>query len=195
MVKLRHAARAVLVLILMTLSGCDPDKRLYDLAEQSLDRQAEQNQVIAEQSKQVTQTTDSLVKADADARREFAEVQRETQAAISAERQSVDRQRQELEADRRAVERDRRRAPVIAAAIAQLGLIIACLAPLGLAAYLLHALRHSSADDEVVTQLLVEEVMSEEPRLLLGQSQTVGTPALPSPDRDPDAGANEPLPV
>ena len=183
-----------LVLIAVTLSGCSPDERLYEMAQESLDRQAEQNQVIADQSKQVTETTDSLVEADAQARQEFAELQRETQTAISAERQSIDRQREELAKERRAVELDRRRAPVIAAAVTQLGLIIACLAPLCLAAYLLYVLRHSSADDEAVTQLLIEEVMADQPRLLLGRREVDETPALPGVERNPDAGADEPLP-
>jgi hypothetical protein len=187
MAKTRLTGLAALVPIAVTLSGCSPDERLHKMAQQSLDRQAEQNQVIADQSKQVTETTDSLVDADAQARREFAELQRETQAAISAERQSIDRQREELEKERRAVELDRRRAPVVAAAVTQVGVIIACLAPLALAAYLLYVLRHSSAEDEVVTQLLIEEVMADQPRLLLGRADVPETPALPSAERNPDA--------
>ena len=194
MAKTRLIDLAALILVVMTLTGCGPDERLHKMSQQSLDRQAEQNQVIAEQSRQVTETTDSLVDADAQARREFAELQRETQAAISVERQSIDRQREELEKERHAVDLDRRRAPVIAAAVTQVGLIIACLAPLCLAAYLIYVLRHSLADDEAVTQILIEQVMADEPRLLLGRPNVTEMPALPSAERDPDAGAEEPLP-
>jgi len=194
MAKTRLIGLAALALIAVTLSCCSSDEQLFEMAQESLDRQAEQNQVIADQSKQVTETADSLVDADAQARREFAELQRETQTAISAERQSIDRQREELEKERRAVELDRRRAPVVAAAITQVGLIIACLAPLCLAAYLLYVLRHSSADDEAVTQILIEEVMADQPRLLLGRADVADTPALPNVEQTPDAGADEPLP-
>ena len=133
MAKTHFIGPAALILIVMTLSGCGPDAQLREMAQQSLDRQAEQNQIIADHSKQVTQATEKLVEADAQARREFAELQRETQAAISVERQSIDQQRQELGRERRAVELDRRRAPVIAAAVSQFGLVLACLAPLCLA--------------------------------------------------------------
>jgi hypothetical protein len=194
MAKTRLIVLAVFILMAMILSGCSPDERLYEMAQESLDRQAEQNQVIADQSKQVSETTDNLVDADAQARKEFAELQRETQAAISVERQSIDRQREELRKERRAVELDRRRAPVIAAAVTQVGLVIGCLAPLALAAYLLYVLRHSSAEDEVVTQILIEEVMADQPRLLLGRADVSETPALPSAERGSDSGAEAPLP-
>jgi hypothetical protein len=74
MANTRLTSLAALILVVMTLSACGPDERLHKMAQQSLDRQAEQNQVIADQSNQVTKTTGSLVDADAQARREFAEL-------------------------------------------------------------------------------------------------------------------------
>ena len=53
---------------------------------------------------------------------------------IATERQQLDQHREALEAERRHVAEQQQRAPVIAAAITQGGLIVACLAPLALEA-------------------------------------------------------------
>ncbi len=172
------------ILLLILVTGCSsPDKRLVELGQQSADRQAQQNQTIAGQSRQVTETTQQfvessgdarkdmielqreLVKAEANARNELVriqqdlvdrdaqcrqelnELQRESQSAIQVERQSIDRQREDLEAERRQIADERQRAPIIAAAISQVGLVLACLLPLVLCGYLLYVLRHTGDND------------------------------------------------
>lgn len=214
MMNLRHLTPTIPLLFL--IAGCGspaPDDRLQKMAEQSLDRQAQQNEIIAEQSREVTRNTGDMLDADAQARQdvielqreladseavaraelfriqqdlverdaqgrqELTELQREAHAAVAKERQSIDRQREGLESERKKIAEDRQRAPVIAAAIAQFGLILACLAPLLLAAYLLHVLRHSSDDDAAVTELLVEEIVAARPRFL---PRPDSPPALPS---------------
>ncbi len=207
-----------MILLLLLATGCSsPDDRLVKLSQESCDRQAQQNQTIAEQSRQVSETTGELLEADGKARQDLIELQRglveadgqarqeileiqrelvdrdaqcrqelntlqrETQSAIQTERQSLDRQREDLEGERRQIASERQRAPVIAAAIMQLGLILACLAPLALCAYLLWSLRSTAEQDEAVTELLVEELTSERPKLLLPGPPWAEQPALSNP--------------
>ena len=227
MEKLRHLTLTIPLLLL--IAGCgspSPDDRLQKMAERSLDRQAEQNEIIAEQSREVTRNTGEMLDADAQARQDVIELQRElaeseavaraeliriqqdlverdaqgrqelaelrrgTQTTVARERETIDRQREALADERRQIAKERQRAPVIAAAIAQFGLILACLAPLLLAAYLLHVLRHSSDDDAAVTELLVGEIVADRPRLL---PRPDSLPALPS-TAPPDGGGTAVLP-
>ena len=219
----------ILLLILVTGCSSGDDDRLVELGKQACDRQARQNQTIADQSRQVTETTHQFVESSSDARKDMIELQRElveaeanarnelvrvqqdlvdrdaecrqelnalqqeTQSAIQVERQSLDRQREGLEAERRQIAGERQRAPIIAAAITQLGLILACLAPLALCAYLLWSLRSTAAEDEAVTELLVEELTSERPRLLLpgpprGEQPALSNPAGPAGTKETGPG-------
>ncbi|NQU21990.1 MAG: hypothetical protein HQ567_11960 [Candidatus Nealsonbacteria bacterium] len=206
------------ILLLLIVTGCSPsDERLVELGQQSADRQAQQNQTIADQSRQVTETTQEFVESSGDARKEMIELQlelveaeaearsgliqvqqdlvdrdaecrqelnelqRESRSAIQVERQSIDRQREGLETERRDIANKRHRAPIIAAAVTQVGLILACLAPLALCAYLLWSLRSTAGEDEAVTELLVEELVSDRRRLLLPGPPCAEQPALSNP--------------
>ena len=213
----RPSTWMILLLILVTGCSSPPDDRLAKLSQQSCDRQARQNQTIAEQSRQIGETTGELLEAEGKARQELIDLQRElakgdgqarqeliqvqqdlvqrdtqcrqelstlqreTQSAIQTERQSIDRQHENLEIERRQIAGERQRAPVIAAAIMQLGLILACLAPLALCVYLLWSLRSTAEQDEAVTEFLVEELTSERPKLLLPGPPQAEQPALPNP--------------
>ena len=74
------------------------------------------------------------------------------------------------------------RVSVVAAVITQVGMIVACLLPLLLCAYLLFVMRAGRDNDEAVTELLIEELVAERPRLLLPRpAAKVGEPALPAP--------------
>ena len=211
------------ILLLILLTGCSsPDDRLVELGQQACNRQARQNQTIADQSRQVTETTHQFVESSGCARKEMIELQRElveaeaearseliriqqdlvdrdaecrqelnalqeeTQSAIQAERRSIDRQREGLEAERRQIAGERQRAPIIAAVITQVGLILACLAPLALCVYLLWSLRSTAEQDEVVTELLVEELTSERPKFLLPRPPRAEQPALSNSDVEAD---------
>lgn len=211
--------------LLILLAGCSTpeDERLYQLTQESLARQAEQNEIIAQQSNDVTRQTAELIDANAQARRDTIELQRElveseaaarnelvaiqqdlvqrdadgrqeltqlqhaAQESFAAERQSADRQLEELAAERQQIAHERQRAPIVAAAVQQFGLILACLAPLVLAAYLLHTLRQTSDDDAAVIELLVAELAN--PKLL---PTSGGLPMLPG-RAPPDDSASSSL--
>ena len=231
--------RPLWTILLLIVTGCSPsDERLVGLGQQSAERQAEQNQTIADQSRQVTETTRQFVESSADTRRDMIDLQRElveaeadarseliqvqqdlvdrdaqcrlelnalqqeSQSAIQMERQSIDRQRENLEADRRDIAEERHHAPIVAAAISQIGLVLACLLPLGLCGYLLYVLRHSGDDDAAVTELLIEEIVADEPRFLPvpGLLPTIAEePPAPSiehsQDAENDRHSDSPAPV
>ncbi len=145
--------------LIVTMMGCDENTRLAQMAERHLDRQAEQNRQMAELHRQVADGSRELVAADAKAREDLAALQREVQT----ERAETGRQRDELEKERRSLAAERRQAPIIAAAITSVGLVLACLLPLLLGWHLLRAPTDDA--DRLIAEVLVEDLVSEHPLL------------------------------
>ena len=137
--------------LLVPLMGCGhSDERLARLAEQSLRQQAEQNREMSELNREVAQTHQELIGLQHD---------------LEGQQAEVNHQRDQLESERREIAKQRHRDPIIAAAINNVGLVLACLVPLALAGYLLYCLRDQS-DDQAVGEILIEELVSEQPALL-----------------------------
>jgi hypothetical protein len=134
---------------------------MVEMAEKHLDRQAEQGRQMAELQREVAEGSRRLVEADAEARQEMVALQREVQA----ERNEVGRQRDLLEGERRELAAKRRLDPIIAAAITNAGLLLACLLPLVLCCYLLQR-RVEPADDQAVAEILLEDLVTDSPLLL-----------------------------
>ena len=138
--------KLALLLTLMTpiLIGCrdDESQRLVEMAQQHEARQAEQNQRSAE------------------LQREVASMQREVQS----ERAEIGRQRDVLETERRQIAGSRRTDSLSAAAINNIGLILACLLPLGLALLLL-VRPVDPSDDQAVVSVMIEDMVAEQPLL------------------------------
>jgi hypothetical protein len=145
---------------LLIVVGCSSDdQRLVDLSRQSLDRQAEQNRLVATNNQQVSEATNKLVEADAQSRRENAQLQHELQS----ERSGINQQRDALEQERREIADQRNRDPIVAESIqTAAGLFVAAL-PLVVCLLLLRGLFHKS-DDEVVADLLIEELIARQPQ-------------------------------
>jgi len=176
------------LLILLAIAGCSPpdqrDQRLAEMAQDATERQAQQNEEMSRLNREVAENNRQLLEADADSRREVLELQhelvqrdeqcrqeltalhREVQANIGQERASLDRQHEELEDERSEIAKQTQRAPVIAEAIKGAVLLLACLCPLALTAYLIHALNGNTDDETAINELLVSEIMSDQPRLL-----------------------------
>ena len=153
----------VVVIAMLTLvaTGCDENKRLAEQAERHAARQAEQNVRMAEMQREVAAGARQLVEADAKARVEIVELQK----GVQTERVDIGRQRDLLEAERREIADDRYREPLIAAAITQIGLLIACVLPLLICWQLLRQ-PIEPADDGAVAELLLRDMVSESPLLL-----------------------------
>lgn len=159
----------IAVMLMLTAIGCDEEenKRLAEMAERHLERQAEQSRQVAELQHEVAEGSRRLVEADAKARQEMVALQR----AAQAERNEVGRQRDLLEGERRELATTRRLNPIIATAITNLGLLLACLLPLVLC-WLLLQLRMEPADDQAVAEVLLDDLVADRP-LLLPRSENV----------------------
>ncbi|QDU96518.1 hypothetical protein Pla8534_43390 [Lignipirellula cremea] len=153
----------IVAALMLTAIGCDEEenKRLAEMAERHLERQAEQSRQVTELQREVAEGSRRLVEADAQARQEMVTLQREVQA----ERSEVGRQRDLLEGERRDLAAKRRLDPIVAAAITNIGLLLACLLPLVLCWYLLTR-RVEPADDQAVAEVLLEDLVADRPLLL-----------------------------
>jgi hypothetical protein len=198
------------IILLLTVIGCSgPDDRVVEVTREAAARQAEQNAIIARQTQQLTEMSanfleaeersrqelialqQDIVERDAECRQELATLHRETQAAVSGQRKEVDRQRDLLEAERKELAEQRHRAPLVAAAITQAGLLVACLAPLVLCGWLIYSLRHGGEDHTGVVQLMVDELVTQSPdRLLPAPPTGERTKALPNTDAEPASTAD-----
>ena len=141
--------------LLVPLMGCGhSDERLARLAEQSLRQQAEQNREMSELNHEVTQTHQELIGLQHD---------------LEGQQAEVNQQRDQLESERREIAGQRYRDPIIAAAITGLGVVMACLAPIVLAIYLLRTVHHQEPSDAELAELLVREIASDQ-SVLFGPS-------------------------
>jgi len=160
---MRNRTACLILLLLLTACGCDEtDQRLTEMARDAANRQAEQNRQMAALQKQVAEGSARLVEAEAKARGEFTTLQRDLQQSQA----DVGRQRDLLEGERRGIAGQRHRDPIIATTIMDIGLVLACLLPLLLAAYALYCLRDPGQTDSGLAELLVAEITAEEPLLL-----------------------------
>lgn len=149
--------------------GCGDDRPAKMPIEPNA-HQPEQNQHNAELQKQLAEGSKRLVEADVQSRDKFLAMQDH----LRADQAAIGQQRDALEADRREIAAQRNRDPIIAAAIIQVGLWLACLLPLVLAGYLVWATRHTaSQDDAIVAEFLVADAAAKHP-LLLGPPPTPG---------------------
>ena len=142
----------VAAILLLAMVSCDDsgDERLAWLAQENTRQQAEQNREMAQLNREVAQAHQELIGL---------------QHNLEEQQVQINDQRDLLESERREIANHRHRDPIIAAAISNVGLVLACLIPLALAGYLLYCLRDQK-DDPVVAELLIEEMISEQPTLL-----------------------------
>ncbi|HJN07434.1 MAG TPA: hypothetical protein QF564_02005 [Pirellulaceae bacterium] len=153
----------IVAILMLTAIGCDENenRRLAEMAERHVERQSEQNRRMSELQREVAEGSRRLVEADAKAREEMVALQREVQA----ERSEVGSQRDALEHERRGLASKRRMDPIIAAAITNVGLLVACLAPLILCWHLLTR-PVEPADDQAVAEVLLDDLVANNPLLL-----------------------------
>ena len=174
--------RTAIILIgvsLLAISSCsDSDERFVQIAQESADRQAEQNRQMVELQREVAAGSRAAIEADAEARKHFSQLQ----ANLQAEQSTVGRQRDLLEEERRQAASQRQRSSLVAATIVAATSMIVSVLPLVLCWYLL---RPSPSDDDVrlLADTLIDELAAEFPRLL--------GPSPPSPLRLPSGRAAE----
>jgi hypothetical protein len=162
---MRNVNPVILVILLTLLMiGCtsSTDERLLEQAKEHAARQAETQKQMARLQQEVAEGSHKLVEADAKAREELTTLQHD----LRSDQAEIGHQRDQLEAERRGIAAQRNRDPIIAAAIMNTGLVLACLLPLLVCVYVLWCVGKSRDSDEAVTELLVEELVTDHPRLL-----------------------------
>jgi hypothetical protein len=151
----------LLAVVLLSVAGCSSrDERLVELSRQSADRQAEQNRLVEANNQQVIDGARKLVEADAEGRKENIELHRQ----LASERTAINQQRDALEQERRQFADQRSRDPIIANTILAVAGLLAATLPLVACVYLFRGLFHSS-QDEAMADLLIEQLVSQRPRL------------------------------
>ena len=165
--RLYHAMSVTALLgLVIGMSGCSKNERLAEMAEEHTRQQAAQNQQMAQLQQEIAQGATELIEANDRAREEVVAIQRD----IQTERTAVGQQRDLLEEDRRRLAEQRRQDPIIAAAITQFGMVVACVLPLVVCWYLLHR-EPTQSDDATVTEVLIEDLIVERPLLLSAPSE------------------------
>ena len=166
----RRIANSLALALALAMVGCGEspdmrDQRLAEFARQSMAEQQKQNARIADQSKAVVDESHQLAKAakelvnlDAQARRELLAAQSELTSQLSQQQSVVDAKRDELEQERREIAGRRNRDPIIASVIKHTGLILGCLAPLAICAYVIRQMQSQEPDHAAVAELLVQEL-------------------------------------
>jgi len=84
---------------------------------------------------------------------------------LQEEQAGISNGRDALEAERREIAAQRYREPVVAGAILNLGLLIACLLPFVVCLYVLRAATSGSDDPHLLNEVLIGEFLSDEPLL------------------------------
>ena len=154
---------SLLGLGLVISTGCQPSESetIRRMAEKTVHEQAQLNLKISE-------ATESLVRADSEARLSMIEAHDQLQLKLQSERELLNQRRNDLDSLKDQIEYDRRRAPIIAESIQSVGGILACLCPLFLAAYVLYSMNKTIESDQerIVNQFLLEELTSDSSVLL-----------------------------
>ena len=186
----RRIAKPMALAFALAMVGCGEspdmrDQRLAEFARQSMAEQQKQNARIADQSKavvdesyQLAQAAKELVNLDAQARRELLAAQSNLSSQLAQQQSVVDAKRDELEQERREIAGKRNRDPIIASAIQYTGLILGCLAPLAICAFVIRQMQSQEPDHAAVADLLIQELTK--PKILPGPK------ALPKLEDDTD---------
>lgn len=154
--KLNRKKWILWITLLAVTHGCDD--RASQIAREAADRQAQQNTEMARLNKEVASGSHQLVEGDAQARKEIVGVHRDLQA----ERARLDTSRSELEVERREIAGQRRTESMLVPVFGLLLLIVL----LGFCWYALVASRRGEHSDAELTELLIQEILPDEPSLL-----------------------------
>lgn len=136
------------LIVLILISGCD--ERVARLATQAADRQANQNQTMAE-----------------------------LQKTVAAERARLDGGWTDLEQQRQTIAADRRTESLLVPALRAGGFVVLLVVLLGFCWYVLLGARSSGPSDAELSDLLIRDVFAKEPRLLPGPRAAALPSSLP----------------
>lgn len=173
---IRHLL-TVLSLGLIAATGCTTrDDSLAQLAAQSTSQQSRQSEQVAHASAHLTAGAQHLAESSGRSQESLIALQRELQA----EQATISQQRDALALERKELAREQRTAPVVAMALQQLGLWLACLLPLILAWYVLRGCA-VTAPDQALAEVLIEDLVSSESSVLPRPDEPTEASAIPPP--------------
>ncbi|MFM7592675.1 MAG: hypothetical protein ACKO85_12890 [Isosphaeraceae bacterium] len=168
---------AVMTIASLVIAGCNDRARPHDpsldeYARQSIAEQSRQNQVIASQatavvesSHEIANSANNLVEQDAKARHELIRAYHDLSEDINRQQVDMHATRDEIEKERREMARLRHRDPILAASIQSFGGLLACLLPLGMAAFVVYRMSHQEPEHAAVAELLIHDLGSEKPAI------------------------------
>lgn len=140
----------ILILACLMIGGRGTESdRLANLANRTIEMQSQQNSTIAK-------TTNEMV-----------ELNRE----IQLERKELTQGHKQLENDRRDLHQSRRTELAWAESLQFLAMTIAASMPLFLCAYLVWASTHRTSDVDLVNEVLMQELVAKQPRLIAGPNR------------------------
>jgi hypothetical protein len=175
--------KIILLTLVMTsvfTGGCETDDhRMVRIATESAERQAKQSEQMAKSHTELTEGARQLVESAGRSQESLVSVQH----GLEVQQAEIGRQRDLLEKDRQVIATQRRTDPVIASAIGHAAVLLACVLPLVIC-WLVLRQPSATETDALVTQILVEEITAERPRLLPGSTAQPATQqtGLPSAD-------------
>lgn len=165
-----------LLLILLWIPGCDSqDARLLEISRDSLDRQAEQNRQIAQQSQHLAEANRSLIEADAKTRANLFQQQQQ----IQSERDRLNQKADQLANDRQSFLKAQVRDPIVAQALLSAGALLAAVVPLLIGYRLFRHLERDHAETQVADALLCELLQPDS--LLLAPPPPIAIEVSPRP--------------
>lgn len=170
MLKLTMANRASQAMIpaicLVILAGC-ADERVVQVTREADNHQAQQNDQIAR-----------VVNEETAFRQEAAKLQRD----LRADQAAIAQQRDQLEAERREAASWRQWAIFYTPILESLGVVAVVVAVLAYCGFLVHTLRNSGPADAVLTESLVDQILSVEmsPMLLPDEARQLPAPRTPA---------------
>ncbi|MCB9875873.1 MAG: hypothetical protein H6821_17030 [Planctomycetaceae bacterium] len=185
--------RLTLLTAIALIGGCSEDERLARMAQESVRQQSSQNQEMTRLNREVAGGVKRLVESENESRQELTSLHRDVQQ----QQADTSKQRDQLEIDRKQLADERYRESLLAPIVSHVGLLLVCALPLVLAGYLLHVWQHESRDDLAIGEILIEELVSERPRLLpqnpatptilhRGPEQTAATDFIEVLEEEPD---------
>lgn len=155
----------ILILACLVVGGCrNESQRLADMADRTVEMQSDTNSTVA------------------GANEELAKLNRDVQA----ERKELNQSFEQLENDRRELNKQRRSELAWAESFRFLAIVIAAALPLFLCAYLIWAATRNTNDAELVNEVLMQELVSQRPRLIAGPN----LPAIEDRQRGPDGSSD-----
>ena len=146
----------LLALTALMASSCESrDERLADYAERSNTEQAAQNRTTADMTRETAENQRRVVETVEKSRQDLVGLQ-----------QDLSQQQSSLDQERRDLAQERHRESLLAPVLTSVGFLLVSALPLVLCWYLLHTLKDTPVDESSVTQLLVQDLVADQPVLL-----------------------------